>query len=101
MRIVKLSKDLFGFDTNGACKAYLKDVLPWTGGNFHFAGNGNKIALDKFSEGENILFSHDGSIVAIVKSAMRIEQPSLLVLSSKGRSSRTLSGRPKTSESSP
>ena len=67
MRIVKLSKDLFGFDTNGACKAYLKDVLPWTGGNYHFAGNGNKIALDKFSEGENILFSHDGSIVAIVK----------------------------------
>lgn len=67
MRIVKMSGDVFGFDSIEACKAYFENVLPWQKGNFYFVGEGNKIAKDKLSTGENVLFSFNGSLVAIAK----------------------------------
>jgi len=67
MRIVKMSGEVFGFDTIEGCQAYFKYVLPWQKGYFGFAGTGNKIAKDKLSKNETILFSYDGKIVTAAK----------------------------------
>ncbi|GMQ62472.1 hypothetical protein [Vallitalea maricola] len=67
MRIVKMSGEVFGFDSIEACKAYFKSVLPWQKGNFYFAGEANKIARNKLQSGDNVLFSFNGYIIAIAK----------------------------------
>lgn len=67
MRIVKMSGDVFGFDSIEACKAYFENVLPWQRGNFYFVGERNKIAKDKLNAGENVVFSFNGCLIAIAK----------------------------------
>jgi hypothetical protein len=67
MRIVKLSGNVFGFDTLDGCKAYFEHVLPWQKGQFYFAGTGNKVALDKLQPNENVIFTYEGTVVCITK----------------------------------
>lgn len=72
MRIVKLSKDVPGFEELRQCKIYFRVVLPWLKGEFSFAGVPNKIAKNGVEVGENILFIYSGIIIALAK-AERLE----------------------------
>jgi hypothetical protein len=67
MRIIKLSKDVFGFDNMEGCIAYFRHVLPWQKLIFNIMGEGAHIAPNSLIEGEKIIFSYDGNIVAIAK----------------------------------
>lgn len=65
MRLIKLSKDVFGFETVEACIAYFKHVLPWQKYQFNIVGEGSHISPSKFDENETIVFSYRGRIIAI------------------------------------
>lgn len=65
MRLIKLSKDVYGFDTVEACIAYFKHVLPWQKFRFNIVGEGNHISSSNFDKNETIVFSYRGRIIAI------------------------------------
>lgn len=67
MRIVKLSKEVFGFDTKDGCIAYFKHVLPWQKERFNIMGEGHHIAPDGLKSNEIVVFSYDGNIVCIAR----------------------------------
>ena len=67
MRLVKLSKEVFGFETAEACIAYFKYVLPWQKYRFNIVGEGSHIAPSKLNEDETVIFSYSGRIIAIAK----------------------------------
>lgn len=67
MRLVKLSKDVFGFDTMDGCKAYFDHVLPWQKERFNIMGEGHHIAPGGVKPNEIVLFSYDGNIVCIAR----------------------------------
>lgn len=67
MRVCKLSDKIFGFDTFEGCKAYFRNVLPWSKYYFPIFGEGNRISKDRISVDENVLFIYKGNIVAIAK----------------------------------
>jgi hypothetical protein len=72
VRIVKLSKDVFGFDTVEGCIAYFEHVLPWGKYRFRVAGEGSHISADSLADGEILVFSYVGTIVAAAR-AQEIE----------------------------
>ena len=67
MRIIKLSKDVWGFETLGGCKAFFTHVLPWEKNRFNIVGEGFHIAPDGLDKEELVVFSYDGSLVCIAK----------------------------------
>lgn len=67
MRIIKLSKEVFGFDTLGGCQAFFTHVLPWGKYIFGIAGGGAHIAPDGLDKDELVVFSYDGNLVCIAK----------------------------------
>jgi hypothetical protein len=67
MRVIKLSNEVFGFDSLEGCKAYFRHVLPWSKYYFPIVGEGNRISKEKISVDENVLFVYKGNIVAIAK----------------------------------
>ena len=74
MRIVKLSKEVFGFDTIEACRAFFKHVIPFNKYYFGIAGEGNHIAKDGLKQGEIIIFSYDAKIVSIALNERLVEE---------------------------
>lgn len=67
MRIIKLSKEVNGFDSVGACINFFEYVVPWQKGLFHIIGEGNHIAADGLKEGELVIFSYSGQIICLAK----------------------------------
>ena len=65
MRLIKLSKDVYGFDTVEACIAYFKHVLPWQKYRFNIVGEGSHISSSNLDKNETIVFSYRGIIIAI------------------------------------
>jgi hypothetical protein len=67
MRIVKLSKRVFGFDTLEGCKAYFSHVLKWQKFIFNIEGEGIHISSDGLDNNELVLFSYSGKLVCLAK----------------------------------
>jgi hypothetical protein len=67
MRIIKLSKEVNGFESLGGCRAFFTHVLPWEKYTFYIAGEGSHIAPDGLDEKELVVFSYDGNLVCIAK----------------------------------
>jgi hypothetical protein len=67
MRIVKMSKDVFGFENKDACKAFFRHVLPWNKSLFTIARDGRFLSKNSFKENEVFLFSFDGCVVSVGK----------------------------------
>lgn len=67
MRIVKLSKDVYGFDNINACLAYFEHVLPWQKYVFNIIGDGHHIGVNKTKPNEVVLFSYIGDIVCMAR----------------------------------
>lgn len=67
MRIVKLSKDVYGFDNINACLAYFEHVLPWQKYVFNIVGEGRHIGINKTKQNEVVLFSYIGEIVCMAR----------------------------------
>lgn len=67
MRIIKLSKEVSGFENIEACKSYFKYVLPWQKLRFNIVGDGLHIAQNKLDHDEIVLFSYDGNCIAVGK----------------------------------
>ena len=67
MRIIKLSKELRGFETLGGCQAFFVHVLPMEKNKFHIAGEGSHIAPDGLDKQELVVFSYNGSLVCIAR----------------------------------
>ena len=76
MRIVKLSKEVFGFDTKDGCIAYFQHVLPWQKERFNIMGEGHHIAPDGLKSNEIVVFSYDGNIVCIARTDNIMVDPS-------------------------
>ncbi len=95
MRIVKLSKEVWGFETLGGCLAFFKHVLPWEKNRFDIAGEGAHIAVDGLKEEELIVFSYDGNLVCIAKVKDTIQE------NNKVKSIRLLGGTIKVLENPP
>lgn len=67
MRIIKLSKEVWGFDTLGGCQAFFTHVLPWEKNRFEIVGEGVHIASDGLDGKELVVFSYDGNLVCIAR----------------------------------
>lgn len=65
MRIIKLSHEVYGFDTVEACIAYFKHVLPWQKFRFNIVGEGSHISSSNIDKDDTIVFSYRGRIIAI------------------------------------
>ncbi|MDR7868814.1 MAG: hypothetical protein RIN56_18630 [Sporomusaceae bacterium] len=96
VRIIKLSKEVWGFETLGGCQAFFAHVLPWEKYTFDIAGDGAFIAPDGLDKQELVVFSYDGSLVCIAR-AERIIMNNNKVKSIKlvGNSVRVLNNPPK------
>ncbi len=92
MRVIKLSRNVFGFDTVEGCIAYFRHVLPWCKYRFRVEGDGGHISADSLADGEILVFSYGGIIVAIARAqevetrdgrvtAIRLENDTLRVFS--------------------
>lgn len=67
MRIIKLSKDVYGFDNLESCTAYFKHVLPWLKGKFNIIGEGHHISEENINPNDIILFSYRGNIISLAR----------------------------------
>jgi hypothetical protein len=67
LRIIKLSNEVYGFDTVEACSAYFLHVLPWQKYRFNIVGEGYHLSSEKVSIGETLVFSYKGKIITVAK----------------------------------
>lgn len=67
MRLVRLSKDVFGFSNLEACVAFFEHVLPWNEDYFNIVGEGRFISKTSIKKNELLLFSFGGKIVSAAK----------------------------------